>query len=568
MIFKTFLSVLKFAMIGAGYLRLPDHEQEIISASCGDDDDNNSGSTNPYAVEENRDVAKFSTATEAGHFLNSVVVCPTGPGNLVKKKQSMLCFPFQPMCVTLVVGPSNCGKSEIVKGIIENQDYFYNEPLKRVVFIMCNPRASVKLPNGDHSPRPLPEIVVTGIDTFDPAMLRKADLVIFEDLSVVTEIVRSVVNVDAHHLCLAGVFVIVQGFVGTKRYELIHYCHKALFFVKQRTGMSNLDHVIRGSTAFDKETKEYIKKIASYCRKVESPLLIEINPIEGAHMPKQMAISHLKDLLSTRDKTSGFRPSIHNFAVVHPHLHTVDNYVESVDPETAVKEVAAANMPKGEHLPPFSYVLVPADYAITADSDSESDADGARDVNSDGSGSFNDSDVSDYGRGRKRRKRHSSAANKKKRKLAGRLNQRKGSKMSSRTDNSCLNPKLWNEAMENMEEAIERSFDRKQWLNAKNVCREILQSPKFCITSDMKTVHIKESSKNVVPILDFIYSCIRRNYPKENESLYQTEVKQFGPFIKAMIQSGSPIFIFKNKKLLSAVQNGGKKIKHKNETST
>lgn len=489
-------------------------------------------------VEDNKDTQIESQLSGA---------CPTGPGNLLKEKHALLCFPFPPMSVTLVVGPSNCGKSEIVKALIENQQYFYDKPLSRVIFVMCNPRAKVKLPEQEYSPRPLPTMETTSIDNFDPQILREGDLVIFEDLSIVTETVRSVLNVLAHHLRLAGVFVIVQGLVGTKRYELVHYCHKAIFFVKQRTGISNLDFIIRGSASVDKNTKEYVRSIAAYCQKMETPLLIEINPLEGISMPRQMAVSHLKDLLH-RDVAvqEDPGPSSKNFAVVHPYLHTVDSYTNSVHPETLVREVAASNMPKQEYLPLYSYVLVPAQFAVSPDSDPD-DVDGD---NSDGGNhEGSESDTS-----RKRRKPSNQTSGGKRRRTQTR------EIGNTKRASACLDPKFWNKAMANMEESIERSFDRKQWLHAKNICREIIESNKFCITSDMKTVHIKESSKNSVPILDFVHSCIRRNYPKENVTSFQAEVKRFGPFIKAMISAGSPIFIFKNKKLLSAINKRGKKL--------
>jgi hypothetical protein len=525
-----------------------DHDSfcHTTTTTTTNNNNNNNNDENDKRNTDDENIEAIGENKEGGVSDVLGQVTPTGPGSLVKKKHRLLCFPFPPMCVTLVVGPSNCGKSEIVRGIIEKQHLFYNRPLGRIVFVLCNPRAQVKLPRKKNSTRPLAETVLTNIDDFDQDQLQSGDLVIFEDLSVVTECIRSVINVLAHHIQLAGVFVIVQGLVGTKRYELIHYCHKAIFFVKQRTGISNLDYLIRGSMSADRESREYIKSIAGYCQKKATPLLIEINPLEGRRMPKQLAISHLPDLLK-----GGKSCKPGNFAVVHPYLHSVEEYTNSVDEQSSVKEVATLEMPPQESLPPFSYVLVPANFAVVPDSE---EGDAEEDTNDDDDNeddedmnSSDDSRGNDSGKLKRKKKKRPSKLSKTmtkgKRQLLG------GTKGSG---SQCLNPKYWNEAMIVMEESIERSFERKQWLNAKNICRELLQSSKFCITSDMKTVHIKDSCKNVVPILDFVFACIRRNNFKENSLVHASEVKRFGPIIKAMIQSGSPLFIFKNKKLLTA----------------
>ena len=47
--------------------------------------------------------------------------------------------PFPPQSTTLVVGPSNCGKTWFLKELLENQHLFFPRPVERVVVVNCRP---------------------------------------------------------------------------------------------------------------------------------------------------------------------------------------------------------------------------------------------------------------------------------------------------------------------------------------------------------------------------------------------------------------------------------------------
>jgi hypothetical protein len=274
--------------------------------------------------------------------------------------------PFPKSAVTIFTAPTYTGKSYLVKQILLNQDKYFLTPLTRVFVLSCNQQAAIfefetenknELENDGNNSVSLPnlnfELLVLPLEDFNLDVLQPNDLVILEDVQTVTASIRVLINISAHHEQLAGVFVICQGLLGTKIFELLSFCHQIVLFM-QSTSVSRLASYIVTHFYQDPDLKAYLKTCISYAEKQKTVFLLEINSISSKQIRHHIAVSHLQKVA---DKE-------HPFAVVHPHPGRMTLYQKTfANCKTDCNEIHDASNENDMQITPLpetSFLLVSA----------------------------------------------------------------------------------------------------------------------------------------------------------------------------------------------------------------
>lgn len=114
----------------------------------------------------------------------------------------------------------------------------------------------------------------------------------------------------------------------------------------------------------------------------------------------------------------------------------------------------------------------------------------------------------------------------------------------------------WSQATENISHDIETSLKFQKQQAAKNLARAILKCNFFCVSSDGKTMMIKDEPKTKVALLDYLNAAIRVSGPNERPD------PKFALISKYLIKSNTPLFFIKNKSLLQHASSMLKKKKN------
>ena len=114
--------------------------------------------------------------------------------------------------------------------------------------------------------------------------------------------------------------------------------------------------------------------------------------------------------------------------------------------------------------------------------------------------------------------------------------------------NQCADKSLWDELLGDIELSIEQYFKSNRWLAAKNLAREILSCPEFCLTQDGRTIHLKKWPKSKASLLDYLSLATRR--PGPTETSLKPEWKVFAQFTRVLLQRGAPDSLFRNRLLV------------------
>ena len=108
----------------------------------------------------------------------------------------------------------------------------------------------------------------------------------------------------------------------------------------------------------------------------------------------------------------------------------------------------------------------------------------------------------------------------------------------------CSEAQQWNETLEEIETLIENYFKPNRWTDCKNLAREILRFPDYCIYTDGRYFHRVDKPKNKISLLDFLGDVTRRISDKEKP---KTKLwHQFKPYVKDLRAKGVHSKLFKN----------------------
>ena len=221
---------------------------------------------------------------------------------------------------------------------------FFTSPVSRVVVVLCNPRVdpSVYTDLIDDNF----EVEIYYLDNFDPdEHLSENDVLVYEDVSELNDLILSSVNVYAHHLKLASLFIVVQSLFGTSNKNfrtLLTLVHKVVLFGNR--GSARLGRYLNQFFFNTPELKTFVELVFQYAEKNQDIVLLDINETRKADSSCFFAISGLQNFFSSSGPI-----------VVFPQLFKQHTYDVMVGHEEA--EVVLEHLPPALP-PPGSFVLV------------------------------------------------------------------------------------------------------------------------------------------------------------------------------------------------------------------
>lgn len=427
--------------------------------------------------------------------------------------------PFPSESTTLVVGPSNCGKTWLLKELLENQHLFFEFEIQRVLVVNCRPGIEFyRLEEKPDSPRPLCQVEECEWKDFTLDILQQGDVVIVDDLQEVTPLLRALITTAVHHGKLAHLFVVTHSLLRTTKYELISHVHRIALLMRCST-VSSLGLFLVQRLFRDADLKEYLKKILGAAERQKTVLLLQLNSLAGTAEPYHIALSHLQE---RTDRDFGY-------SVAYSHPYYEDAYKRRATETRVVRlkrralVAAKRKLPKMADLVQGSFIVLNPECVerirkmkVPAAGADRGEGGGDDDDNDD---NYRDSD------GEEKRVR----------------------------EEGCLDVgmKLWNETVLNLETDIENFVPSKKWMRAKNLLSEILRNPDICILDDQRRMRLKSDDEVVVSLLDFVVAASRREGPNEQRSKANTkEYKLYRQFARSLLDKHTPRMLFANKLVL------------------
>jgi hypothetical protein len=422
--------------------------------------------------------------------------------------------PFPAASSTLIVAPPYTGKSYFVKQLLESQELYFEKPVTRVVVINCDERVKfyeLEEPkaafvdeglNGPFQRRQLPRVEQYVWDTFDSGTLEEGDVVLVDDLQVITPRVRELITALAHHCFLGHLFVICHGVLGTRMYELLSYVHRVCLFTAS-TAVVRLGLYIVQRFYVDPELKEFLKKVIGICERQQEILILEINNLPGNVQPYHVALSHLTKL---KNPDASFA-----MAYSYPSRSGLYEKLAREKRITRVSRTLLEALPSKEYLPQGSFLILnPSNVQELKDKEArekEEEEDGVP-------------------------------------------------VHEGESEGDCLRKQSeeWDQAVSELESRIEDFVDPKggKWLLAKNLLKEILRNSNICIMENRKEMMLLEKESTRVSVLDFITNAIRRAGPTEKETRgNSSEYRLYRLYVESLLNNLCPKILFKNKLFLS-----------------
>lgn len=455
-----------------------------------------------------------------------------------KREPTLFTFsPFPKYSVNIVTGPTFVGKTYFITQLVNRYKTYFESEVGRVFVVLCNSRVNA-INFSETLDVPVEQVLLSD---FNPDQLEYNDLVIIDDLQHLTPEVKLTISVCAHHTSLASLFVVTHSLLGSSNFELLSLCHRIFLFLGS-TANNRLTSFILDRFFTDPEVKAYLKTVLNFCSGQNEVLALELSPV-GLSPPQMiLAFSHLSQLhpSSQRERTA---PNDRNtedvvedhskkektvekrgFCLLYPSPHFGEKFAGRFPAGSSAKNK------RGSAIPP---VLV----------DTEQKEDGIMSIN------FINSD---------------STRNLPPNTLIALpahfvIDQVASASAPKADETECADRESWETTMENIEDNIESYFPLKRWKICKNLAREILSNPKFCITRDGKHVHLVEKhSTTKVNLLSFVGLATRKAGPSEKSK--KDEWAVYMPHIRQLLASGTPKELFANTLLLKQQHNTDKKM--------
>ena len=475
-------------------------------------------------------------------------------------------LPFPRASVNLITCASNSGKTHLLQKIFLHPGAFIEDhaSIRRVIYINCNKRdigfihpwhhhatqqqqdkqqqqeqeqqqeQQPDLAANLHSPPPSVinfELLSLGIEELGEFedVVERGDVVILDDLLILSEAVHHLVNYAAHHYNLT-VFIVTQSCLASPLYSLVSSVHNIVLFFKNSSTLRLAHHLLH-QYFYCSATKKYLRDIFAQAERDKCILVLKINCVATSpHHKAVLAYSHIESLFADPAATLPLLPP---HCRVYPEL----GYREAFMEETALRKIkmpaklAASLHASGDD----TFILVPARNVLVQEEEEEEKE---------------EDDDEEGATGKEKRK--------------------KGA--------ACLQ-REWEEMVEFLEAEIESSFPFKRWIHAKNLLRELLRCPDLCITADYKLCFIKDHkrknptsvvSKNAMgatvkhvhfSIIDFLNLATRHSAPGEMTS---EKIFNFVPLVRVLLAHAIPHTYIQNKMLLQtalAHRSGGPSVK-------
>lgn len=395
--------------------------------------------------------------------------------------------PFPRNSVNLVVGPTHIGKTYFVTKLLNNYKTYFSGPVGRILIVLCNER--VQPLNFD--PNQLLDVSVEHIllSEFVPDNLQEHDLVVIDDLQTVTETIRLTISVCAHHYNLVSLFVVTHNLLGNPNFELVNYCHRLFLFMSASTNARQVNYIIN-HFYHDSDIKNYLKTVLGFCQSEKEVLALELNPLASQTKTSPQVVLAFSHLTLLVDK---------GYFLLYPYPHWGKDYTANFTAKTLT--VVKPKMSESFSYEDVSAFPIPTLVAVPIESVMKVKAAAA-------------------------------AAHGEKKKV------------------KCSEEEQWEATNEEILEQIESYFPPNKWQRIKNLAKEILRNPNFCVKTDGKIFHIRNKARTAVSLIDFLAVATRRAGPMERER--DPIWKMYALHVDTLLRNNAPKDLFKNKFLLPA----------------
>jgi hypothetical protein len=192
--------------------------------------------------------------------------------------------PFFPHSVNVICSATNSGKTTLLINILKHKEFCFVQPIQKAIIVLCNPQVSGEpyLELADDSL----DIEVIYLEEFSPKDHLSSNVaLIFEDVPSLTKDILDCINVFAHHLNLASLFIVCQSIFAEEEFKLLLSLAHRIFIYFSGTGGTKLAQHIRQFFFVNAELKEYFKTIISYAERNKNIVLFELNEIARKDKP-------------------------------------------------------------------------------------------------------------------------------------------------------------------------------------------------------------------------------------------------------------------------------------------
>ena len=359
-------------------------------------------------------------------------------------------YPFFLNSVNVISTHTNGGKTTFLINIIKHRHLYFPTTVKGVLVVLCN--NFIEGHNYQELETENFSVQVVYLDNFELELLQENYILIFEDVSVLSQVIVDCVNIHVHHLNLTSAFIVCQSVFYDKFRNLLSTCHNIIFSYSGSNGIRLLKYIVHYFCASD-ELKSYLSEICSISVLINTFVLLQLNQTARTDQPDYFAIVGIENLFKEKDLApTASAPAFHP-TLVFPQLNKKTSFVQMYDDnEAEVDDFDATKYPSN------AYVLVPVKNV--------------------------------------KKKSTSTGPN------AG------AAKTSLESKWNSLNKSI-------REEIVTSNFKHKKQLQAFAIVSKMLKNSDFLFSKDGTKVQIKDMPKTMVPIIDFLDVAARASAPNE-----------------------------------------------------
>ena len=259
-------------------------------------------------------------------------------------------YPFFLNSVNVISTHTNGGKTTFLINIIKHRHLYFPTTVKGVLVVLCNNFIE------GHNYKELEtenfDVQIVYLDNFELELLQENYILIFEDVSVLSQIIVDCVNIHVHHLNLTSAFIVCQSVFYDKFRNLLSTCHNIIFSYSGSNGIRLLKYIVHYFCASD-ELKSYLSEICSISVLINTFVLLQLNQTARTDQPDYFAIVGIENLFKENDLPPAVKTAFYP-TLVFPQLNKKSTFVQMYDDnEAEVDDFDATKYPSN------AYVLVP-----------------------------------------------------------------------------------------------------------------------------------------------------------------------------------------------------------------
>lgn len=253
-------------------------------------------------------------------------------------------YPFFLNSVNVISTHTNGGKTSFLLNIIKHRHLYFPTTVQGALVVLCN--NFVEGNNYKELETDEFAVQVVYLDNFDLDLLQENFVLIFEDVSVLSQVIIDCVNIHVHHLNLASAFIVCQSVFYDKFRNLLSTCHNIIFSYSGSNGIRLLKYIVHYFCASD-ELKSYLSEICSISVLINTFVLLQLNQTARTDQPDYFAVVGIENLFKENDLS-------HFPTLVFPQLNKKNNFVKMYDDnESELDDFDATKYPSS------AYILVP-----------------------------------------------------------------------------------------------------------------------------------------------------------------------------------------------------------------